>query len=51
MNSPTVPEITPLDFIRVLEAGETIQVIDVRSPERIGAGHIDLVPWREMTTP
>ena len=51
MNSQTVPEISPLDFIGGLEAGETIQVVDVRSPERIAAGHIDLVPWSELTTP
>ena len=44
MNSPTVPEISPLDFFRGLEAGETLHVLDVRSPERIAAGHIDLVP-------
>ncbi|HEX7572795.1 MAG TPA: hypothetical protein VF514_06855, partial [Bacteroidota bacterium] len=44
MNSQTVPEITPLDFFRALESGETVQVVDVRPPERVAAGHIDLVP-------
>jgi rhodanese-related sulfurtransferase len=44
MKSQTVPEISPLDLRRGLEAGETIQVVDVRSTERIAAGHIDLVP-------
>ena len=44
MNSQTVPEITPLDFFRALESGETVQVVDVRAPERVAAGQIELVP-------
>ena len=44
MNSRTVPEISPRDFIRALEAGDVLQVVDVRSPERVAAGHIDIVP-------
>ena len=44
MSVQTVPEISPLDFFRELEAGETVQVVDVRSPERVAAGSIDAVP-------
>jgi len=44
MSVQTVPEISPLDFFRALEAGETVQVVDVRSPERVAAGSIDAVP-------
>ena len=39
-----VPEISPLEFIRALDAGERLQVIDVRSPGRVAAGRIDQVP-------
>jgi rhodanese-related sulfurtransferase len=44
MNFQTVPEISPLEFAGVLEAGETVHVVDVRPPERVAAGHIDAVP-------
>jgi glyoxylase-like metal-dependent hydrolase (beta-lactamase superfamily II) len=44
MSVQTVPEISPLEFYRALEAGETVQVVDVRSPARVAAGHIDAVP-------
>lgn len=39
-----VPEITPQELARALEAGEPLQVVDVRNPVRVAAGRIDLVP-------
>ena len=39
-----VPEVTPLELVRALEAGDPLQVVDVRLPARVGAGRIDLVP-------
>jgi glyoxylase-like metal-dependent hydrolase (beta-lactamase superfamily II) len=44
MTADSVPEISPMEFIRALEAGQTFQVVDVRSPERVATGHIDIVP-------
>jgi len=44
MDAAAVPEISPLEFIRAIHAGEKLQVIDVRSPGRVAAGRIDLVP-------
>ena len=43
-NAPRVPEVTPQELVRALEAGETLQVVDVRTPARVLAGRIDLVP-------
>ena len=39
-----VPEITPEELIRTIEAGDEIQVLDVRAPQRLASGHIDLLP-------
>lgn len=39
-----VPEITPLDLVRALESGAPLQLVDVRSAERVAAGRIDLTP-------
>jgi glyoxylase-like metal-dependent hydrolase (beta-lactamase superfamily II) len=36
-------EITPQELVRAVEAGEPIQVLDIRAPERLAAGRIDLV--------
>jgi glyoxylase-like metal-dependent hydrolase (beta-lactamase superfamily II) len=33
-----------LDFIKILERGEAVQVVDVRSPQRVASGRIHLVP-------
>ena len=38
------PEISPLQLARTLEAGDPLQVLDVRAPGRVAAGRIDLVP-------
>ena len=40
----SVPEISPMEFMKALEAGDEIQVVDLRSPERVAAGRIDIVP-------
>jgi glyoxylase-like metal-dependent hydrolase (beta-lactamase superfamily II) len=39
-----VPEITPSDLARALETGEPLQVLDVRAPERVAAGHVEAPP-------
>ncbi len=41
---PTAPEITVNELASALEAGETIQVLDVRPPAHVVSGRIDLVP-------
>ena len=43
-DAPQTPEITPQELVRALEAGEALQVVDVRNPARVLAGRIDLVP-------
>ncbi len=39
----TVPEISPADFLKAVESGESLQVVDVRSPARVAAGRIHVV--------
>lgn len=41
---PGVPELTPLELVRSIEAGSPIQIVDVRAPQRVQTGRIDLVP-------
>ena len=41
---PSVPEILPVDLARAIERGEAVQILDVRAPERVQRGRIDLVP-------
>ena len=43
-HGPRVPEILPQELVRALEAGDALQVVDVRQPARVLAGRIDLVP-------
>lgn len=38
------PEVSSRELAEKLEAGEAIQVVDVRAPMRVATGHIDLVP-------
>ncbi|MGH7681412.1 MAG: MBL fold metallo-hydrolase [Candidatus Eiseniibacteriota bacterium] len=38
------PEITPEELIRTVEAGAPIRVLDVRAPEALAGGRIDIVP-------
>lgn len=41
---PNIPELSAAEVIRALEAGEPLQVVDVRNPARVAAGRIDLAP-------
>ena len=43
MRLPNVPEVESLDLARKLEAGEPIQVLDVRAPLRLAAGRVEPV--------
>ncbi len=38
------PEITPEQLVEAVERGERIHVLDVRAPQRLAAGRIDIVP-------
>jgi glyoxylase-like metal-dependent hydrolase (beta-lactamase superfamily II) len=38
------PEITPEELVEAVERGEEIHVLDVRAPQRLAAGRIDIVP-------
>lgn len=40
----TSPEMTPEELITAVEAGRDYQVLDVRAPQRLEAGRIDIVP-------
>lgn len=40
----TSPEMTPEEFITAVEAGREYQVLDVRAPQRLQSGRIDIVP-------
>ena len=44
MSEPTVPEITPAELVRAIEAGDPLQLVDVRRPEAVSQGRIDLLP-------
>lgn len=39
-----VPEISPLQFVEAVQAGDDLQVLDVRLPARVAAVSIDIVP-------
>lgn len=41
---PAVPEITANELVRALEAGEPLQVVDIRNTVRVAAGRIDIAP-------
>jgi len=38
------PEITPEELVDAVERGEDIHVLDVRAPQRLASGRIDIVP-------
>jgi glyoxylase-like metal-dependent hydrolase (beta-lactamase superfamily II) len=38
----SVPQIAPDELARRLDQGEALQVLDVRTPDRVAGGHIDL---------
>jgi len=42
MAERSVPHIPPLDLARRLEAGERVQLLDVRAPERVAEGRVTL---------
>jgi glyoxylase-like metal-dependent hydrolase (beta-lactamase superfamily II) len=44
INLPHVPEISSAELASALETGDPIQVVDVRAPQRVQAGRIDLAP-------
>jgi glyoxylase-like metal-dependent hydrolase (beta-lactamase superfamily II) len=46
MNLPSLskPGVSPLELARLLEGGESLQILDVRAPERVAQGRIDLLP-------
>jgi len=44
LNLPHVPEVSSAELASALETGEPIQLVDVRSPQRVQAGRIDLAP-------
>lgn len=39
-----IPEITPEELVQRLESGGGVRVLDVRTPEAVAAGRIDLLP-------
>ena len=41
---PDAPEMTPEDFVRTVESGAAVRVLDVRAPEALATGRIDIVP-------
>lgn len=41
---PAVPEITPRELAECIERGDTLHVLDIRIPQRVAAGRIDLGP-------
>jgi len=40
----TVPEITAEEIVRAAEAGRELQLLDIRAPERLASGYIDVLP-------
>lgn len=40
----TVPEITTAELVRAAEAGQELQLLDIRAPERLASGYIDVLP-------
>jgi glyoxylase-like metal-dependent hydrolase (beta-lactamase superfamily II) len=40
----SIPEITPEELVQRLESGAALRVLDVRTPEAVAAGRIDLLP-------
>jgi len=44
MPDPSGSELSPAALVRRLEAGEPIHVLDIRAPERLASGTVDLVP-------
>ena len=43
-SAPGAPGFSALELARLLEAGEPVQIMDTRAPERVAQGRIDLLP-------
>lgn len=41
---PDVPMYSPAELARILEEEESLQIMDVRAPDRVAQGRIDLIP-------
>lgn len=44
MTEPSIPEISPAELLRAVEAGDPLQIVDVRTAAAVRGGHIDLLP-------
>ncbi|MCC6653053.1 MAG: rhodanese-like domain-containing protein, partial [Candidatus Eisenbacteria bacterium] len=44
MTEPRIPEISPAELLRAVEAGDPLQIVDVRTAAAVRGGHIDLLP-------
>ena len=40
----TPAAVTAEELVRAVEAGEPIQILDIRAPERLAGGRVDIVP-------
>jgi glyoxylase-like metal-dependent hydrolase (beta-lactamase superfamily II) len=47
--APGVPEITPEELIRCIEAGDPIRILDVRAPNYLAGSRIELLPSDRFT--
>jgi glyoxylase-like metal-dependent hydrolase (beta-lactamase superfamily II) len=43
-----VPEITPEDLVRTVESGSPIRILDVRAPDALAGGRIDILPAEQF---
>jgi glyoxylase-like metal-dependent hydrolase (beta-lactamase superfamily II) len=43
-----VPEITTAELVRAAEAGKKLQLLDIRAPERLASGYIDVLPEEQF---
>lgn len=41
-------DITPQELVRAAESGEPLQILDIRAPERLVSGKVDVVPSRRF---
>ena len=48
MPDPALPQLPPQELADRLDAGEPVQVLDVRAPDRVATGHIALGPALEF---
>jgi len=51
MPDSSLPQIPPQELAERLDRGESLQVLDVRAPEKVERGHVTIDPsWRFMHT-